>query len=118
MFDFPTQRDICMEGMKTAYHIGLHGNDPKVLDGTWKQLFDDDAEGPTKGDKGGPGGLDSWDDADGTEEHHGVPTETPKNSKASSKVENKAAASPRAPRGHKREHSQGTLDGAFTKRPK
>jgi cryptochrome len=24
MFDFRTQRDICMEGMETAYHIGLH----------------------------------------------------------------------------------------------
>lgn len=48
MFDFPTQREICISGLKNAYHIGLYGDDPKVLDGSWKQLFEDSAEGPTK----------------------------------------------------------------------
>lgn len=49
MFDFATRRSICLEGMKKAYQVGLYGNDPRVLDGTWRGLFPDDAEGPTEG---------------------------------------------------------------------
>jgi cryptochrome len=56
IFDFPTRRDICLKGMKGAYGAGLYGNSPKVLDGTWKELFDDDAEGPTEGREGGAAG--------------------------------------------------------------
>ena len=48
MFDFPTRRSVCIEGIKTAYRVGLYGNDPRVLNGTWRGLFDDDAEGPTE----------------------------------------------------------------------
>lgn len=114
IFDFSERREICLQGMKAAYSIGLHGNDAKVMDGTWKKLFDDHAEGPTKGDKGGPGGLDSFDDADGAEEvDHGVTSP-----KQKSKKEASSQASPRASRGHKREHSQGTLEGAFKKSAK
>jgi cryptochrome len=112
MFDFATQRDICLEGMKGAYHVGLYGNDPKVMDGSWKALFDDAAEGPTKGKQGGPGGLDSFEDADGAEEdfsHQKPPA--PKKATRSG-----GSGSPRATRGHKREASQGTLDGAFKKK--
>jgi cryptochrome len=110
MFDFNKQREICLQGMKTAYSVGLYGNDPKVLDGTWKQAFDDDAEGPTEGKEGGPGGLESWEDADGTEENH-APATPKKGSKQKSE-------SSKATRGHKREHSQGTLDGTFKKKAK
>lgn len=39
MFDFPRRRDACLAAMKTAYKVGLHGNDEKVLDGTWRELF-------------------------------------------------------------------------------
>lgn len=113
MFDFGTQRDICMQGMKNAYHIDLYGNNPKVLDGSWKELFDDSAEGPTQGEKGGPGGLDTWDDADGSGENHHPPVENEK-----VKAKPQAGAHPRVTRGHKREHSQGTLDGAFKKKAK
>lgn len=49
MFDFNERRNVCMDGMKKAYTLGLYGNDPKVIDGTWRKLFDDDAEGPTEG---------------------------------------------------------------------
>jgi cryptochrome len=35
--------------MKEAYKVGLYGDDPKVIDGTWRKLFDDAAEGPTEG---------------------------------------------------------------------
>ncbi|KAI9753682.1 MAG: hypothetical protein M4579_005034 [Chaenotheca gracillima] len=51
MFDFGERRKICIDGMKNAYHVNLYGNSPKVLDGTWKSLFDDSAEGPTEGKK-------------------------------------------------------------------
>jgi cryptochrome len=112
MFDFATQRDICLEGMKGAYHVDLYGNDPKVMDGSWKALFDDNAEGPTQGKQGGPGGLDSLEDADGADEgtSHRKP-QTPKKATRSG-----SSGSPRATRGHKREASQGTLDGAFKKK--
>ena len=68
MFDFNKQREICIQGVKNAYAIGFYGNNPKVLDGTWKQAFDDNAEGPTEGKQGGPGGLMTFEDTDGTEE--------------------------------------------------
>jgi cryptochrome len=122
MFDFNTQRDICLTGMKNAYHVGLYGNDPKVMDGSWKKMFDDSAEGPTSGSKGGPGGLDTWDDADGGTEdvvHDEAPT--PKKAaprKAGKDKPTPNDASPRVTRGPKREASQGTLDGAFKKKAK
>jgi cryptochrome len=116
MFDFNTQRDICLEGMKNAYHVGLYGNDPKVMDGSWKKFSDDAGEGPTSGDMGGPGGLDTWDDADGAEDDGHNETPTPKKARKDAKPSN--SASPRATRGQKREASQGTLDGAFKKKAK
>jgi cryptochrome len=116
MFDFNTQRDICLEGMKNAYHVGLYGNDPKVMDGSWKKLFDDAGEGPTSGDMGGPGGLDTWDDADGADDDGHNEAPSPK--KARKDAQTNGKASPRATRGHKREASQGTLDGAFKKKAK
>lgn len=39
IFDFDKQRQLCIDSMKEAYHIGLHGNDPEVLDGSWKAIF-------------------------------------------------------------------------------
>ncbi|KAM0338460.1 hypothetical protein ACHAPU_011313 [Fusarium lateritium] len=39
MFDFAKRRDICIAAMKTAYQVGLHGNDGQALDGTWRKLF-------------------------------------------------------------------------------
>jgi len=49
MFDFNERRTICMEGMKSAYQAKLYGDDPRVLDGTWRKLFPDSGEGPTEG---------------------------------------------------------------------
>lgn len=49
MFDFGARRTICLDGMKKAYQVGLYGDHPKVIDGTWRELFDDDGEGPTEG---------------------------------------------------------------------
>jgi cryptochrome len=105
MFDFNSRRDICLQGMKSAYNVGFYGDNPKVLDGTWKQAFDDDAEGPTEGDKGGPGGLGSWEDADGAEgesKHDDGPEEE--------EEEEEGGRSTTKSRGHKRENSQSKLD--------
>ena len=49
LFDFAARRSVCLAGMKKAYDVGLHGNDARVLDGTWPSLFPDDGEGPTEG---------------------------------------------------------------------
>jgi cryptochrome len=112
MFDFPTQRDKCLAGMKNAYHVGLYGNDPKVLDGTWRTLFDDKAEGPTEGSNGPPGAMVEHEDVDGHEEHHADEAPSPKRAKKMAAKSDKKAA------GHKREASQGTLDGMFTRKKK
>ncbi|WPV23581.1 Cryptochrome-2 [Fulvia fulva] len=109
MFDFSTQRDICLQGMKNAYHVGLYGNSPKMLDGTWKELFEDDAEGPTEGGKGEPGGLGKGEDGDGDGggEDGGKEEEVVKTPKREA---GGSGSVKKSPRGHKREHSQSTLD--------
>ncbi|KAK7183262.1 hypothetical protein DPSP01_011796 [Paraphaeosphaeria sporulosa] len=117
MFDFATQREVCIQGMKNAYQIGLYGNDPKVLDGTWRKLFDDNAEGPTEGSKGLPGAQVEHEDenaeADGT---NGEDSAAPTKSKTGKTTSKKAAEQGKT--GHKREASQGTLDGMFTRKKK
>ncbi|MCJ1355463.1 MAG: hypothetical protein MMC33_005455 [Icmadophila ericetorum] len=50
MFDFNERRAICIEGLKNAYKVKLYGNDPRVLDGTWRELFDVGDEGVAEGD--------------------------------------------------------------------
>jgi cryptochrome len=42
MFDLDQRRQICLDAMKHAYDVGLYGNSPTALDGSWKQLFDFD----------------------------------------------------------------------------
>ncbi|KAI0123894.1 FAD binding domain of DNA photolyase-domain-containing protein [Xylariales sp. AK1849] len=39
MLDFGERRGACITALKTAYSIGLHGNDERVKNGTWKDLF-------------------------------------------------------------------------------
>ncbi|KAJ6135226.1 hypothetical protein N7512_000386 [Penicillium capsulatum] len=51
MFDFDERRQVCLDGMKNAYDVGLHGNDPQVLDGSWKSLFEGEEENPKKRQK-------------------------------------------------------------------
>ncbi|KAG6116465.1 hypothetical protein E4U13_001844 [Claviceps humidiphila] len=41
MFDFNERRDVCIAAMKTAYQVGLHGNDERVANGSWRELFPD-----------------------------------------------------------------------------
>ncbi|KAG7095056.1 hypothetical protein E1B28_005846 [Marasmius oreades] len=91
MFDFAERRDICIKGMKNAYSIGLYGDNPKVLDGSWRELFDDAAEGSTDGQNGLPGATDG--------------KEAPPSNKRPRSEDN--------PKGHK---SQRTLDGMMAKK--
>lgn len=39
MFDFGKRRDVCLQAMKTAYGVGLNGDDERVADGSWRELF-------------------------------------------------------------------------------
>lgn len=49
MFDFDERRSACLAAMKTAYKVGLHGNDSQVLDGSWREMFPDDDGGEMMG---------------------------------------------------------------------
>ncbi|KAH8737792.1 FAD binding domain of DNA photolyase-domain-containing protein [Ilyonectria robusta] len=53
MFDFSQRRTVCLTAMKTAYNVKLYGNDSRVLDGTWRDMFPDGAETEMQGDFGG-----------------------------------------------------------------
>ena len=57
MFDFNERRGICIEGLKNAYHVGLYGDDERVKNGSWRELFPDGAEGPTEEKKGSTSGA-------------------------------------------------------------
>ncbi|KAI2626669.1 Cryptochrome/photolyase FAD-binding domain-containing protein [Hypoxylon sp. NC1633] len=64
MFDFGERRNICMAAMKRAYSIGLHGNDERVKDGTWKELFEEAGEKEMDGLGDSEGDGEHADDAD------------------------------------------------------
>lgn len=72
MFDFSSRRNICLESMKNAYKIGLHGADPDVVNGTWKKLFGgspgrdllDGEEGGEEGGKGEEEGVDGEEEGE------------------------------------------------------
>jgi len=119
MFDFNERRNICIEGMKKAYKVGLYGDDARVIDGTWRKLFDDDAEGPTEGNKfedamgekaddDGKIQADNWNG----EEHHGAVEEDESGAKEEG-GETKGGDR----KGVKRKRGQWTLD-AYVKAPK
>jgi len=121
MFDFARQREICINGLKSAYHIGLHGNSPKVLDGTWRELFDDDAEGPTKGKNGPPGAM-VGDDGDGDDDEPVAKPAAKNKRRREETPENDVAPPSKSPRtrgsvtpGRKGRTGQATLDGHVKK---
>lgn len=58
MFDFNERREICMAAMKDAYKANLFGNDERVADGSWSELF------PAEGEHTGFRDLD-FDSDDG-----------------------------------------------------
>ena len=103
MFDFNERRDICLAGMKSGYQIGLKGADPKVLDGTWKKLFADDAEGPTEGKKE-TAMFDDDAQSDYGENADGEDDDT-KSKQSKNGTKSSGTATPQKRKG------QGTLDG-------
>ena len=108
MFDFNARRTICIDAMKGAYDVHLYGDHAKVLDGTWAELFDDGAEGPTDGAKGkkrGKGGQEASGDM-GVDEDEGQAAEEGEG------TEKKSPAKGKRKRGGRQ---QGTLDGAFSR---
>ncbi|PLB47696.1 putative DNA photolyase [Aspergillus steynii IBT 23096] len=42
MFDFDERRQTCLDSMKHAYDVGLHGDDARVKDGSWREDFEGD----------------------------------------------------------------------------
>ncbi|KAJ5544205.1 hypothetical protein N7513_007016 [Penicillium frequentans] len=46
MFDFDQRRQICLDSMKNAYDVGLHGADEEVMTGSWREKFDVDEKPP------------------------------------------------------------------------
>ncbi|ORY06123.1 cryptochrome-2 [Clohesyomyces aquaticus] len=113
MFDFAERREICLKGMKKAYEVGLHGNDPRVLDGSWRKLFEDDAEGPTEGESGLPGAMVEDEDVDNDGAHgeeSALEVEQKKMTRGKKTVGGK--------NGHKRDASQTTLDAMVTRKKK
>ena len=139
MLDFPMQREVCIEGMKNAYHVGLYGNDSRVLDGTWRKLFNDKAEGPTEGNVGPPGTMIRCENIIGHEENEMPEPQSPKPSKKGIIENNKISEyateiskigktskagyrkdpvdSKRTTEGRrKREANQGTLDGMVSRK--
>ncbi|KAI8634825.1 Cryptochrome/photolyase FAD-binding domain-containing protein [Xylariaceae sp. FL1651] len=64
MFDFSERRSICISAMKRAYSIGLHGNDEKVRNGTWRELFKEAGETEMEGVGGSDDDGEHADDAE------------------------------------------------------
>lgn len=108
MFEFAERREVCIKAMKKAYSVGLYGNDPRVLDGSWRGLFDDEAEGPTEGKEGPPGAMMR----DGDAEHEdGAGDEEALHEHAKSQTLPESPKSTRSRARQKRSANQTTLDG-------
>ncbi|PWI74684.1 hypothetical protein PCL_07998 [Purpureocillium lilacinum] len=90
MFDFSHRRNVCLSAMKTAYDVGLHGNDEKVLDGRWRELFPSPDQSEVRGE------CESDDGERADEGDEGPDAET----------------------GDKRRHSKDGTDGAAKKQKK
>ncbi|KAH9900521.1 FAD binding domain of DNA photolyase-domain-containing protein [Xylariomycetidae sp. FL2044] len=64
MFDFGERRSVCIAAMKRAYSIGLHGDDERVKNGTWKELFEEAGETEMEGVDGSDDDGEHADDGD------------------------------------------------------
>lgn len=63
MFDFDERRRACIAAMKGAFAVGLHGDDERVLDGRWRELFPSPDEAEVQGEHESDGGSRA-DDGD------------------------------------------------------
>ena len=115
MFDFSERREVCIQGLKKAYHVGLHGDSREVLDGSWRALFPDAGEGPTEGDKGEPGGTIGSEDVLVEENGTDDIKDEIKSEAGASKSRETNDASPRSTRSRKRAPDQASLESAFKK---
>ncbi|ESZ98028.1 cryptochrome DASH [Sclerotinia borealis F-4128] len=109
MFDFGERRTVCLGAMKKAYAVGLYGNDERVKNGTWRELFGKDDEGLSGviENKGEVGGGDEVGDGDGAiEEDERGAART-----GDHDMGNKVIGQKR-----KKEKGQATLDGIFKKK--
>lgn len=70
MFDFGERRSACLAAMKKAYSVGLYGDDERVKDGTWRELFEQAGQTEMQGDADGTD--DDGEHADGAD-HEGRP---------------------------------------------
>ncbi|KAG5944302.1 hypothetical protein E4U59_007364 [Claviceps monticola] len=66
MFDFNERRNVCIAAMKTAYQVGLHGNDERVANGSWRELFPD-GQGEIQGCFDSDGGDNAESSLEGDE---------------------------------------------------
>ncbi|KAL1639085.1 hypothetical protein SLS58_008287 [Diplodia intermedia] len=99
MFDFDERRKVCIDAMKKAYEVGLYGDDKRVLDGTWRELFDVGAEGAASG-------VPKQGDGAGNDDNPGK------------EMKSKGTSGATAKAGQKRQSSgarQGTLDAIVKK---
>ncbi|KAK0129786.1 hypothetical protein ONS96_000338 [Cadophora gregata f. sp. sojae] len=118
MFDFAERRTICLDGMKNAYHVGLYGDHPKVVDGTWRSLFADGAEGPTEGknfNDAMSGSGKKIRDVDGDENDGAVAEDE---SGAAEKGGESKGGDKGKPEAKRKGAGQGTLDGHFKRAKK
>ena len=55
MFDFDERRKVCIDKLKKAYAVGMHGDDKRVKDGSWKEVFGykDESGGVSKDETNG-----------------------------------------------------------------
>ncbi|KAI9891127.1 MAG: hypothetical protein M1814_003326 [Vezdaea aestivalis] len=91
MFDFAERREACLSGMKKAYQLKLYGNNPKVKNGSWREMFD-------------AGKVDHSEDIKDVADHYEDVDEEEEGSKNDKK--------------RKRSESQGKLDGHASKAQK
>ena len=78
MFDFNERREVCIQGMKNAYRVGMYGDDPRVKDGSWKKIFkyEDQSGGAKKDETNGlveRGKRKRQDDAEAQQNGHVKP---------------------------------------------
>lgn len=129
MFDFDQRRRFCMDGMKRAYDVGLYGDDEKVLNGTWKEIFGVQDQGESHVHRVTAPGRKKRKLDEGVEEEDGIAesgdgnndvTEHTEKTKVKKKNEEKAADK-EAQKSRKRQgdrKTQGTLDRHWGKKKK
>ena len=123
MFDFNERRTICLDGMKAAYGAKLYGDNSKVLNGTWRELFADDGEGPTEGkrDAEAPNGDSNGKNnriKKGEEASGEMGADEDEGEAAEVGGETKGGGTAPAKSPGKRKRGQGTLDAHVEKKPK